>query len=36
MGAFDDTAGGAEGFSDSAKVEKGTLELGEENTQETK
>ena len=35
-GSSTDTAGGAEGFSDSAKVEKGALELGEENTQETK
>jgi hypothetical protein len=35
-GASTDTAGGGEGFSDSAKVEKGALELGEENTQETK
>ena len=35
-GSSTDTAGGAEGFSDSARVEKGTLELGEENTQETK
>ena len=34
-GPSTDTAGGAEGFSDSAKVEKGALELGEENTQET-
>ena len=31
-----DTSGGAEGFSASARVEKGGLELGEENTQETK
>ncbi len=31
-----DTSGGAEGFSDSARVGKGALELGEENTQETK
>jgi hypothetical protein len=31
-----DTSGGAEGFSDSTRVEKGGLELGEENTQETK
>jgi len=31
-----DTSGGAEGFSDSARVEKGGLELGEEDTQETK
>jgi len=30
-----DTSGGAEGFSDSARVGKGALELGEENTQET-
>ncbi len=35
-GSSTDTAGGAEGFSDSAKVGKGALELGEENTQETK
>ena len=28
--------GGGEGFSDSASVEKGAFELGEENTQETK
>ena len=35
-GSSTDTAGGAEGFSDSARVEKGALELGEENTQETK
>jgi hypothetical protein len=35
-GSSTDTAGGAEGFSDSAKVEKGALELGEENTQETR
>jgi hypothetical protein len=35
-GPSTDTAGGAEGFSDSAKVEKGALELGEENTQDTK
>ena len=34
-GSSIDTAGGAEGFSDSARVEKGALELGEENTQET-
>ncbi len=34
-GPSTDTAGRAEGFSDSAKVEKGALELGEENTQET-
>ena len=35
-GSSTDTAGGAEGFSDSARGEKGALELGEENTQETK
>ena len=35
-GASTDTAGGAEGFSDSAQVEKGALELGSDNTQETK
>jgi hypothetical protein len=35
-GPSTDTAGAAEGFSDSAKVGKGALELGEENTQETK
>jgi hypothetical protein len=35
-GSSTDTAGRAEGFSDSARVEKGALELGEENTQETK
>ena len=35
-GPSTDTSGGAEGFSDSARVEKGGLELGEENTQETK
>jgi hypothetical protein len=35
-GPSTDTSGGAEGFSDSARVEKGALELGEENTQETK
>jgi hypothetical protein len=36
-GPSTDTSGGAEGFSDSAKVEKGVWELGgEENTQETK
>ena len=34
-GSSTDTAGGAKGFSDSAKVGKGALELGEENTQET-
>ena len=34
--ASTDTAGGAEGFSDSAEVEKGALELGGGNTQETK
>ncbi len=31
-----DTSGSAEDFSDSTKVGKGILELGEENTQETK
>ena len=35
-GPSTDTAGGAEGFSDSARVEKGALELGGGNTQETK
>jgi hypothetical protein len=35
-GSSTDTAGGAESFSDSARVEKGALELGEENSQETK
>jgi hypothetical protein len=35
-GSSTDTAGGAERFSDSARVEKGALELGEENSQETK
>jgi len=35
-GPSTDTSGGAEGFSDSARVENGGLELGEENTQETK
>ncbi len=35
-GPSTDTSGGAEGFSDSASVGKGALELGEENTQETK
>jgi hypothetical protein len=36
-GPSTDTSGSAEGFSDSAKVEKGVWELGgEENTQETK
>ncbi len=35
-GPSTDTSGGAEGFSDSAKVGKGGFELGEENTQETK
>ena len=35
-GASTDTSRGGEGFSDSAKVEKGAFELGEENTQETK
>ena len=34
--ASTDTSGGGEGFSDSARVEKGAFELGEENTQETK
>ena len=35
-GPSTDTSGGEEGFSDSASVEKGAFELGEENTQETK
>lgn len=36
-GPSTDTSGSAEGFSDSARVEKGVWELGgEENTQETK
>ena len=35
-GPSTDTSGGGEGFSDSASVEKGALELGGENTQETK
>lgn len=35
-GPSTDTSGGAEGFSDSARVEKGSHEFGEENTQETK
>jgi hypothetical protein len=35
-GPSTDTSGGGEGFSDSASVEKGAFELGEENTQETK
>jgi hypothetical protein len=35
-GPSTDTSSSAEGFSDSARVEKGALELGEENTQETK
>ena len=35
-GPSTDTAGGVEGFSDSAQVPKGALGLGEENTQETK
>jgi hypothetical protein len=35
-GPSTDTSGGGEGFSDSARVEKGALELGEGNTQETK
>ena len=35
-GSSTDTAGGAESFSDSARVGKGALELGEENSQETK
>ncbi len=34
-GTSTDTAGGAEGFSDSARVEKGALELGGGNTQRT-
>jgi hypothetical protein len=34
-GSSTDTAGGAEGFSDSARVEKGALGLREENSQET-
>lgn len=35
-GPSTDTAGGEEGFSDSAKVGKGALELAEENSQDTK
>jgi hypothetical protein len=35
-GPSTDTSGGGECFSDSASVEKGAFELGEENTQETK
>ena len=34
--ASTDTAGGAENFSDSAQVEKGALELGGGNTQDTR
>ncbi len=34
-GPSTDTAGGAESFSDSTRVEKGALELGAENTQDT-
>jgi hypothetical protein len=35
-GPSTDTVGGAEGFSDSARVEKGALGLVEESSQDTK